>query len=107
MKKIVFKDITLSCTFQQNHHFDDNECLSGVMSKTNDGFRFEESVSQNKSPKRNLKLFDGKFCSLVHMQNGKYQIHMRTINANSQTDYSALALSVYSELVDAFEFIKT
>ena len=54
---------------------------------------------------RNPKLFDGQYCSLVHMQNGKYQIHMKTINASSITDRNQFAFNVYSELLTAFSII--
>jgi hypothetical protein len=39
------------------------------------------------------------------MQNGKYQIHMKTINASSITDRNQLAFNVYSELLTAFSII--
>ena len=39
------------------------------------------------------------------MQNGKYQIHMKTINASQVTDRNQLAFNVYSELLTAFSII--
>jgi hypothetical protein len=39
------------------------------------------------------------------MQNGKYQIHMKTINASQVADRNALAFNVYSELLSAFSII--
>lgn len=56
-------------------------------------------------PPRNPKLFDGKYCSLVHMQNGKYQIHMKTINASAVENRNVLAFEVYGELLKAFSVI--
>ena len=66
--------------------------------------KFEESC-QRKSCQRNPKLFDGQYCSLVHMQNGKYQVHLRTINASAIVDRNQLAFNVYSELLNAFSII--
>lgn len=43
--------------------------------------------------------------SLVHMQNGKYQVHLRTINASAITDRNEFAFRVYSELLTAFSII--
>lgn len=39
------------------------------------------------------------------MQNGKYQIHMKTINASGITNRQYLAFKVYSELLNAFNII--
>ena len=36
------------------------------------------------------------------MQNGRYQIHMRTIDAAALPDSRLLAQQVYRELLDAF-----
>ena len=103
MKKTIYTNITLSCTMQHDE-FAESECLHGVISKQADGFRFEEAVKQN-NPRRNPKLFNGKYCSLVHMQNGRYQIHMRTIDASAVSKPNDFAFRVYSELLDAFNVI--
>jgi hypothetical protein len=39
------------------------------------------------------------------MQNGKYQIHMKTINASSIDDKRKFAFNVYTELLTAFNII--
>lgn len=105
MKKKTYSSVNLSCSFQQVEELTEDQCLNGVFSKTEDGkFCFEEAIKSQR-PKRNPKLFDGNYCSLVHMQNGKYQIHMKTINASSVTDRQDLAFKVYSELLNAFNVI--
>jgi len=104
MKKKTYSSVNLSCSFQQVEELDNDQCLNGVFSKTDAGFKFEEAIKQPR-PKRNPKLFDGNYCSLVHMQNGKYQIHMKTINASGITDRQDLAFKVYSELLNAFSVI--
>lgn len=104
MLKKNYSNINLSCTLQQDNEITTEKCFNGVISKTDDGFRFEEAVRKGR-PKRNPKLFDGKFCSLVHMANGKYQIHMKTIDASGITDRQDLAFKVYSELLNAFNII--
>jgi hypothetical protein len=101
MKKEVYRKTTLACTFQQEG-IKENECLKGVISKANDGFKFEEAVKQ-KRHRLNPKLFDGKYCSLVHMQNGRYQIHMRTIDATTIIKPEEFASKVYKELVKALK----
>ena len=54
---------------------------------------------------RHHKLYDGNYISLVHMANGRYQCHMRTINASGNFDRQELAFKVYSELLTAFNII--
>ena len=105
MEKKIFNATNLVCQFQTtSEKLDNNGCLNGVISRTDDGFRFEEAVKV-KSVKRNPKLYDGKYCSLVHRQDGKYQIHMKTINASGITNRQYLAFKVYSELLNAFNII--
>lgn len=104
MQKKTYKSINLACTLQQDNEITTEKCHIGIISKTANGFLFEESVRKGRAP-RNPKLFDGKFCSLVHMQNGKYQIHMKTIDASGELDRQELAFKVYSELLNAFNII--
>jgi len=104
MAKKIYTNTTLTCSLQKGEEIHQSECLSGVISMTDGGFRFEESVKGHRD-KRNPKLFDGNYCSLVHMQNGKYQIHMKTINASAITDRQDFAFKVYSELLNAFSVI--
>ena len=104
MKKKVYKDVELSCSFQQQDELPVNECLQGIISRTKKGFCFEEAVKHTRQH-RNLKLYEGKYCSLVHRQNGKYQLHMRTINTSGDFKRNELAYKVYCEIMNAFEII--
>lgn len=99
-----YSNVNLACSFQQVEEIENDQCLNGVFSKTAEGFRFEEAAKGHRD-KRNPKLFDGNYCSLVHMQNGRYQIHMKTINASAITDPTDFAFKVYSELLNAFKII--
>lgn len=83
------------------------KCYRGVLTRdAEEHYLFEEEVHiSGHRPKRNPKLFDGEFCSLVHMQNGKYQIHMKTIDASAITDRIILAGKVYDELLNALKII--
>ena len=112
MNKLSFTNVNQNCTLQNSSSLTSNSspleeglCLTGVFSKTDNGFRFEESIRGHRD-KRNPKLFDGNYCSLVHMQNGKYQIHMKTINASAISDPNDFAFKVYSELLSAFKVIE-
>ena len=104
MKKVIYKAIDLTCALQQHSEISTDKCLNGVISRTGKGLRFEEAISKGR-PARNPKLFDGNFISLVHMQNGRYQCHMKTINASGDFDRQQIAFKVYSELLTAFNII--
>ena len=95
----------LKTVMQRDAHLIQGLSYPGVLTRDGDEhFIFEESI-QRKSCQRNPKLFDGNYCSLVHMQNGKYQIHMKTINASAIEDRRELAFNVYTELLTAFDII--
>lgn len=82
------------------------KCYRGSLSLNEEGqFLFEEAVTSSRTDRRNPKLFDGKYISLVHMQNGRYQCHCRTINAHKVTDPIELATGIYNELLEAFDII--
>ena len=95
--------IDLKTILQEDTLLNPGQCYRGVLSRTdNDQYLFEEAVRVDRHGRRNPKLFDGQYVSLVHMQNGKYQVHMRTIDASAALDRKELALSVYNELLTAF-----
>ena len=105
MKKNTNLCVDLKTVMQSDAHLVEGQCYTGVLTRDGeDHFIFEESCHRGRSP-RNPKLFDGNYCSLVHMQNGKYQIHMKTINASSITNRNQFAFNVYSELLTAFSII--
>ena len=105
MKKNENLSVDLKTVMQNDANPVEGQCYTGVLMRDGeDHYVFEESC-HHRSCQRNPKLFDGQYCSLVHMQNGKYQIHMKTINASSITDRNQLAFNVYSELLTAFSII--
>ena len=104
MFKRTYKNINLSCIMQQDSENSKEKCLNGVMSKTRDGFLFEQAVRKG-GCKRNPKLFEGDYCSLVHQRDGKYKIHMKTIDASTITNYQSFAFSLYCELLNALSIV--
>ena len=106
MQKNTNLCIDLKTIMQEDALLNPGQCYRGVLSRTDeDQYLFEEAVSKSQHARRNPKLFDGKYISLVHMQNGKYQVHMRTIDTTTQLDRNALAFQVYHELIEAFTII--
>ena len=105
MQKNVNLCVDLKTVMQNDALPIEGQCYNGVLTRDGvDHFVFEESCAR-RGCQRNPKLFDGNYCSLVHMQNGKYQIHMKTINASAISDRNQLAFNVYSELLTAFSII--
>lgn len=102
--KKVYTNTTLCCTFQERSEIT-TECLHGVISRTSDGFKFEEAV-KNTRVRQNPRLFKGNYCSLFHMQNGKYQIHMKTIDTSAVKNPDKTAFKVYSEILDALKQVQ-
>ncbi len=101
MKKNLNLCVDLKTVMQNDTLLVEGQCYNGVLTRNSEEqFTFEESCHRI-SCRRNPKLFDGKYCSLVHMQNGRYQIHMKTINASQVANRKQLALNVYSELLTA------
>ena len=88
----------------QSEELTAESCPMGVMSfnAENQTFRFEEAAKRHR-PSRNLKLYEGDYVSIVHMQNGKYQCHMKTLNASGIEDRQSLAFHIYTELLEAFK----
>lgn len=108
MKKNLNLCIDLKTIMQEDALLTPGQCYRGVLSRNSeDQYLFEEETHKviDRHGRRNPKLYDGRYVSLVHMQNGRYQVHMRTINASEVPDRRDLAFSVYSELLAAFEII--
>ncbi len=106
MKKNTNLCVDLKTIMQEDAILYEGHGYHGVLTRDGeDHYLFEEASHLTRSNQRNPKLFDGKFCSLVHMQNGKYKIHMRTFNASSIGNGKAYAQKCYKELKEALAII--
>jgi len=103
MKKITYTQVDLKCIFQQVDDITRNQYLCGIISRQSEGnFRFEESVRRG-SPTRNPKLFDGTHISMVRMQNGKIQFHMKTLSDGF--DREKLPYDICHEIITALKIL--
>ena len=102
MNKKTYTSTNLACVLQHSEEITNDQCLNGVISKASDGFRFEEAIRKGRPP-RNPKLYDGKFISMVKMQNGRYQCHLKTMDEHF--DRKNFAFAVYSELTAAMAIL--
>lgn len=98
MYKKIYDQTTLACLLQESAEMKPNKCLTGILSQTSEGFRFEETIRKGRAP-RNPKLYDGKFISMVRRQDGRYQIHFKTMD--HPIDREHFAFSVYCEVAHA------
>ena len=102
MEKNVFFCVDLTTILQDDVVLSLGQCYRGALSRTsNNHYLFEELADVDRHGRRNPKLFKGKYLSMVRMQNGKYQVHMRTIDASTTIDHKELAAQVYGELIEA------
>ena len=102
MNKKTYTSTNLACVLQHSEEITNDQCLNGVISKTADGFPFEEALRKGRPP-CNPKLYDGKFISMVKMQNGRYQCHLKTMDEHF--DRKNFAFAVYSELTAAMAIL--
>ena len=105
MRKINYANVNLTCAFQQMTDLPTDHCIGGVLSRTENSFKFEEAVKQSRRPKRNPKLFDGKYITLVRKTNGKYQIHAKALRIEPGFNPSDVAFGYFQEVSSALKFI--
>ena len=106
MYKQTINNISLQLVMQRPAVTDTQRNHTGVLSKHPDGFRFEEAVKQ-KRPRRNPKLYEGDYVSLVHRSDGKYACTLKHIaTPDEDFDHHNVAFRIYLELIDALQIIR-
>ena len=107
MYKTVFSNVSLQVLMQQQTEVTDQPmCLAGVLSKNQNEFRFEQSVKQ-KRPRRNPKLYEGQYVSLVHRSDNKYACTLKCITPKTEGfDHHNVAFRICLELIDALQIIR-
>lgn len=103
MNRKQYENVSLTCLLQQAEEITSDNCPTGIISRTPEGFRFEEAIRKGRAP-RNSRLFDGQYLSMVRMRNGRYQLHLKTMT--DVLDHEKYAFGVYSEVVNALKIIE-
>lgn len=103
MNRKKYDNTSLTCLLQNAEEITTENCPTGIISRTLEGFRFEEAIRKGRAP-RNPKLFDGNYLSMVRMQNGRYQLHLKTMS--EVLDHEKYAFGVYSEVINALKIIE-
>ena len=106
MYKQTVNNINIQLVMQQAQVFNLSMSHAGVLSMNPDGFRFEEAVKQQR-PRRNPKLYEGQYVSLVHRSDGKYACSLKCISPHDKDfDHNMVAFRIYLELIDALQIIR-
>ena len=108
MYKQTINNISLQLVMQQPPVADRQKNHQGVLSKHQDGYKFEESV-RIKRPRRNPKLYEGQYVSLVHRSDDKYACTLKYIRPKDEDpsfDHHDVAFRIYMELIDALQIIR-
>ena len=105
MNKKSYSNVSLTVRLQQNEPEGWHSYRGVFTPMGKNQFLFEEAAYRQQAVVRNPKLFVGEYISLVHMQNGRYQVHCRTIMPQPELDMDNLAFKVYSELLTALRQI--
>lgn len=106
MYKQTINNISLQLVMQQPPVADRQKNHQGVLSKHQDGYKFEEAV-KIKRPRRNPKLYEGDYVSLVHRSDGKYACTLKHIaTPDEDFDHHNVAFRIYLELIDALQIIR-
>lgn len=107
MYKQTINNISLQLVMQQPQVANQPMCLAGVLSKNQDEYRFEQAA-KIKRPRRNPKLYAGKYVSLVHRHDNKYACTLKYIRPKEKDggfDHHDVAFRIYLELIDALQII--
>lgn len=103
MQKNTNLCVDLKTLMQNDALLVEGQSYNGILTRdAEDHYVFEEAIRKGRTP-RNPKLFDGDYISLVRMQNGKYQCHLKTFDPCGSGDAKELAFKVYSEMISAFK----
>lgn len=103
MRKNINLCIDLKTVMQNTVLLEKGQCYTGILTCENETlYRFEETLHKPRAA-RNPKLFDGNFVSMTRMMNGKYKIHLKTMEKN--IDHDKFAFNVYSEIIDALKIL--
>ena len=107
MYKQTINNISLQLVMQQPQVvINPSMSHAGVLSMNGEEFRFEEAV-KIKRPRRNPKLYEGQYVSLVHRSDGKYACTLKHIATSDEDfDHHNVAFRIYLELIDALQIIR-
>lgn len=90
---------------QRENEITTAKCHTGVLSKDEKGYQFVEAVRKKRSA-GNPKLLDGKFVTMIRLQNGEFRFYLKQIDTKTANAYE-LANAIASEIISGFNIIKS
>lgn len=109
MNKKVFKQINVTCVFQNtNPDFVGEEPnvssngtpIAGMLTPTDEGFLFQETVP-HKRETRNNRLFEGQLTNLVLRKDGRYHPFVKGFKPGGPLSKQDYAYRVFCEITEA------
>lgn len=99
--------VDLKTVLQNDAQVAEGKCYNGTLSRTDDEhYLFEESVTTSRQ-RRNPKVYEGQYLSMVHKEDGRYQYYFKSMPDLTRIDRDALSLGIYREVVAALSIIPT
>ena len=125
MNKKVYRNINLTCVFQNTNPNFDNigttgstkprgtvgttesspKVISGMLSPTEGGVLFQETLPRRRDI-RNARLYEGSHVSVVRRKDGFYYPLLKAFKSQEMQDKASLAFTIYSELSEALSSIE-
>ncbi len=106
MKKYLFesKDVLL---VMQDREYNPEQCYKGCLSFNPEQkqLRFEQAAPISRE-QRNPKIFAGEYVSLVHQKDGRYRMHLRSLDPKKGEDIGVVATRIALEIQQAAERMK-
>lgn len=103
MEKQNFKNQQVICYTQEGTLIAANSCLTGILAKTANGFRFEEEVKTTKPHTRNPKIFEMRHISVVRRADNSLKFSFKELRGNFNPEQ--FAQEVFLEIVQAINAI--
>lgn len=99
-----FVNQQIDCYLQEGASVTEKESLVGALTKTAEGFRFEQEARIPRTHTRNPKIFDNKYISLVRRKDKSLKFSFKELAPNADLD--KFAYEVYCEIQIALQSIQ-
>lgn len=103
--KQLFSNQQVDCYLQEGSVVSESASLVGSLTKTPDGFRFEQEVRTVKPYTRNPKIYEEKHISLVRRADNSLKFSFKEMKPH--TDLNQYAFEVFCEIQRAVLFIQS
>ena len=103
MSKFSFEKQRVDVVSQQSDKVVEDAPMSGVLTRVNGGFRFEEEAAPVKVHTRNPKVYEGRLISVVRQKDNSVKFSFKNLRADF--DFDQFAINVYDEVSNALALV--